>query len=290
MELSSWKRLYHAATTDFPVSVYYFKPLRVRPTHKEYSRHMEPEFMLIHRGCMELRTLENQWLLKPGDIAFINPYELHSFRSVDLDVVEVCVRFFPDFLQLPDHHYFQKNFMGPLMAGTLRLPTVITADHPAYDRIYGALSELHPMREGTVGYREQLLQSVMSVCTAIASSCSTAEFKEELSTTGIRACLEFIHKNYTKKLSLEQLAQHAGVHPNYLCAKFRAVKGQSVFSYICELRIDHAKRLLSTTQAPINEVARQSGFSDISAFRVKFKKICGMTPKEYQKTFSKQSD
>lgn len=289
MELSNWSRLYRAATADFPVSVYYFSPLRIRPSHKEYSRHMEPEFMLVHRGCLELRTPEKDWLLQPGDIAFINPYELHSFRSVDLDVVEVCVRFFPDFLQLPDHHYFQKNFLKPLMAGTLRLPTVITAGHPAYDQVYGALSVLHPMREGTDGYREQLLQSVMSVCTAIASSCTPTVTKEEPSKDGIRACLEFIHWNYTKKISLEQLAQHTGVHPNYLCAKFRAVKGQSVFSYICELRIDHAKRLLSTTQLPVSEVAQRSGFSDLSTFREKFKKICGMSPKDYRKTFFKHS-
>ena len=287
MECKDWKRLYRSATADFPVSVQYFKPLRVRPHHAGYSRHMEPEFMLVRNGCMELQTPENSWVLHSGDIVFINPNQLHSFRSVNMEVEELCVRFFPEFLQLAPQHYFQKNFLEPLMAGSLRFPTVIREDHPAYTQVYGALSALHPQREGTAGYREQILMTVMSVCCAIAPYCVAAQGEEALFEDAVETCVAYIHSHYVQKLRLEQLSQYVGVHPNYLCTLFRERVGRSVFTYIHDLRMERAKRLLSSTRLSVSEVARQCGYSDLGFFREKFKKANAMTPKEYHKTFYK---
>lgn len=286
-DLNSWNLQYHSSTADFPISVLYFKPLRILPSHSGYSRHIEPEFMLIHRGRVELRTPDNRWDLQAGDIVFIHPHELHSFRAVDMDVLELCVRFFPEFVQFPAHHYFQKNFLNPLMNGTLRMPTVIRKDHPAYERVYHALSQLHPSREETPGYQEELLMTVMSVCCIMAPYCTAIQAVGEFPKDAVAACVAYLHKNYTQKLSLDQLSRHLGVHPNYLCSRFREVVGKSIFTYIHDLRLENAKWLLSTTRLSVAEVAQRCGYNDLGFFREKFKKSLGMSPKEYHKAFYK---
>ena len=284
-EAKNWRRMYHRATADFPLSVFYFKPLQIRPDHIPYTRHDDIEFLLVHRGNMEMRTTDGQWLLRPGDIALLSPYVLHSFRSTGMDVEELTVKFSPVLIELPSQHFFQKNFLEPLRAGKLQFPSVIHPDHPAYAQVYAVLSALHPDREDTPGYREQLLAAVFTVCAAMAPYCTQQEDPRSSPNGSIDACVRFINQNYTRKLTLEELAQCAGLHPNYLCNRFREVMGLSVFAYIHQIRLENAKRLLSTTELPTAEIAQRCGFNSLSFFRKKFKDACGMTPKQYHKRF-----
>ena len=58
--------------------------------------------------------------------------------------------------------------------------------------------------------------------------------------------------------------------------------GTGIAEYIRQQRIDHAKKLLKTTDLPITEVAKQSGFLDYTYFYRVFKKVTGHSPKNYR--------
>lgn len=96
--------------------------------------------------------------------------------------------------------------------------------------------------------------------------------------------LEYLSVHYTEPLSLEVLAQKFGVNHSYLSRTFAAKLSCGYLDYLHQLRIEHARRLLSETQNKIYDIAFESGFSDQRSFNRVFKKWTGITPREYRQS------
>ncbi len=86
--------------------------------------------------------------------------------------------------------------------------------------------------------------------------------------------------------SVQEIALHLHVHPNYLSRLFTKEIGMSITDYAIMLRIEKAKRLFSTPGVKVFEVAEQVGYESVSHFNRIFKREVGMSPKEYQISLS----
>lgn len=75
--------------------------------------------------------------------------------------------------------------------------------------------------------------------------------------------------------------------PNNFSQQFKHQFGISPVKYLTSIRIERAKKLLVETQMPVNEVAAQSGFSDISSFQRNFKNSVSVTPTQYRAAHSR---
>lgn len=100
----------------------------------------------------------------------------------------------------------------------------------------------------------------------------------------IRKVLSFIEENYSdENLSLEKIAEHVAMHPNYLSQFFKKNKGESLSSYICRFRVQKAADLLLLNNfKKVYDVAVEVGFSDAHYFTICFKNLRGVTPSEYR--------
>jgi AraC family transcriptional regulator len=96
---------------------------------------------------------------------------------------------------------------------------------------------------------------------------------------------EIIHARFWENLTISSLGQSVGVHPVYLATEFRRAYRLTVGEQIRKLRIDFACHKLSTTAAPLVEIALESGFSSQSHFSTTFKRVTGMTATEYRASF-----
>ena len=83
-------------------------------------------------------------------------------------------------------------------------------------------------------------------------------------------------------LSLYSLDALNGMNPAYFGRIFRQTEGCSVSDYLNQVRLEQAKLLLRTTDAPVAEVAVQVGFSSSNYFYSIFKKNTGITPAVYR--------
>jgi AraC family transcriptional regulator len=95
--------------------------------------------------------------------------------------------------------------------------------------------------------------------------------------------LQFIRENLGSHLSLEQMAEVAGVSPNYFIALFRQSTGMTPHRYVLRQRVKYAQELMANSSLPLIEVARQSGFQDQSQFTTTFRRACGVTPGKYKR-------
>lgn len=98
---------------------------------------------------------------------------------------------------------------------------------------------------------------------------------------GMDIC-KYIENNYfDTELNLNSVSSYFSLSPSYLSKKFKDKYGKSVNDYIYEVRIGHAKKLLSDAHLKVSEVAQMTGFLDSSAFIRVFKKYVGTTPSRY---------
>ncbi|MHC1773680.1 MAG: DNA-binding response regulator [Flexilinea sp.] len=95
---------------------------------------------------------------------------------------------------------------------------------------------------------------------------------------------KFIEENFRdKNLSLITTASHVGISPNYLSSLLSKETGETFTEYINKIRIKEAMNLLKSSVESSAEISSEVGYNDPYYFSKIFKKIVGLTPREYKK-------
>lgn len=95
--------------------------------------------------------------------------------------------------------------------------------------------------------------------------------------------LSYVEENYDQDISLKTLAIHYNLSPTYLGQIFKSETGELFTDYLCNIRIENAKVLLTTTNLKSGDVARKVGFNNPNYFANVFKKMVGVYPTRYRK-------
>lgn len=98
----------------------------------------------------------------------------------------------------------------------------------------------------------------------------------------IKPVLSYILENLHEKLTLDQLAHRFYINKYYLCKLFKAVTGFSFNEYITYNRIILASELLRKN-LPVSQVSEMAGFQNYCHFITTFRKIAGISPKQFAK-------
>lgn len=249
------------------------------------SWHPDAEVISVRTGEGTLQVEGSTIPLTDGCIYFINPNEVHSLHTTGKVQTRTLV-FAKDAIQLPPTHFFQKEFVEPLWDGRLKLPRMLTPDHPAYETVYNQMEALKDSYMYAPHYKAGRLAIIVTICAAMLPYCTLDETVvgvPDTANAAVKSCLIYLHNHYRRKLTLEKIANHLNLNPNYLCTVFREYTGQTIFTHLTQIRIEHGARLLKTTDLPVSEVAALSGFRSDCLFYRKFKEIMGTTPIRYRK-------
>lgn len=95
--------------------------------------------------------------------------------------------------------------------------------------------------------------------------------------------LAAIHELPPGGISIEKLAQEAGLSPFHFSRLFRNTTGRAPYSYYDELRYQRATILLTTTELTMADIANQLGFSHPSQFTRAFQRRAGCSPSVYRR-------
>ena len=93
---------------------------------------------------------------------------------------------------------------------------------------------------------------------------------------------KYIEENYTKKISLDEIAEALHANRSYLSRLYKSKSGVNLFDDILSRRIELAKEYMRTTDRKVYEISQAVGFDDTGYFSKVFKKLVGMSPKEYR--------
>ena len=109
------------------------------------------------------------------------------------------------------------------------------------------------------------------------------DFSKSFTARHYKQVLDYITVNYGKNILLEDMAAEASLSPSHFARLFKQTIGQSPYQFLMSYRIEQAKRMLDNPNQLLVDIAIECGFSDQAHFSRVFKKIEGLTPKQYRK-------
>lgn len=96
---------------------------------------------------------------------------------------------------------------------------------------------------------------------------------------------QYIIKNYQNKIYLEEIASLVNLTPHSFCRYFKSRTTKAFSSYVNEVRVGNACKMLIEKRVTISQVSYNSGFNYLSNFNRQFRKIKGMTPSEFLRKY-----
>lgn len=229
-----------------------------------------------------------------GDLVFYGPNLPHAWShepvvgereessyNAGLSSYAVVVHFSADcfgesFFSIPEMNAIQgilkKSMRGIVVYGEARLRIVQwmtqLVDNPGSKRIILLLQILEELA-GTSEY-------------ALLSSAGYWDNLNDNDAVRMSGIYEYILKNFTKEIALEEIAQQAHISPSAFCRYFKARTKRTLKEFVNDLRINQACQLLEENQLSVTQICFEAGFNNISNFNRRFKEIKGITPQQYR--------
>ena len=95
----------------------------------------------------------------------------------------------------------------------------------------------------------------------------------------------FLDEHYKEKLSLESVASHFFIDKHYLARLFKEQYGVTLVTYLQQVRITHAKRMLRFSDKSIEEIGLECGIGELNYFSRVLKKLEGVSPSEFRRVW-----
>jgi AraC family transcriptional regulator len=93
---------------------------------------------------------------------------------------------------------------------------------------------------------------------------------------------DYVHANFTRRLTLASIGKAANAHPVHVAQTFRRFHQCTIGDYLRRLRIEFACQELAHGETSLSEIAAQAGFADQSHFNRTFKRMVGIAPSQYR--------
>ncbi len=237
----------------------------------EWKKHIHKafEFALVTNGNATAVVGGKDYSLCEGEGVVVLPYQPHSLKVEGKSRLFVVV-FSEEFVQ---------SFTS-LISGKEAKCASITLDETTKNFVFSTFRISEASEGDYVGVEKPDTFAVKSALYAVCSIFNgRAQFvKRSYDNTLVYSILNYIETNFTADVSLLSLAKTIGYDHRYLSRVFSSTFKMNFKTLVNQYRCDYAKRLISTTQLSLSEVAFSSGFQSIRSFNRAFKDIMGFEP------------
>ncbi|MNC09320.1 Arabinose operon regulatory protein [compost metagenome] len=254
-----------------------FEAYRFEGIMQKFPNHFHDYYVFgyIEQGKRYLQCNNEEYILSSGDVVIFNPHDPHACEAVDGRALDYrCINIQPEILRNYVLEITGLDYLPQFTQNVLCQSELALSLHDLHQRIIEGESDFQK-EELFLFFLEQLLREYSDVDTPSPSQELASE---------IRIICEYIEAHYAQSITLDQLSGLTGLSKYHLLRLFTRQKGISPYSYLETIRISQAKKLLEQGMFPL-EVALQTGFSDQSHFTNFFKKLIGLTPKQYMRIF-----
>ena len=246
-----------------------------RVTH-DYPRHMHEEYSIaaILQGTEITNCRSRNHTALPGDLLLINAEEVHSNRSVGSEYRSIKV----------GAATLQRlaRDLGNQPASAMPYFRELVVKDPL---LFRRLLNLHRKLEQNISALEQesaFLSAMDLLLRRIDKNyrARCAPTKTGSEDVYVRRVREYLRSHYAENVSLTQLTSLTNLSPCYLLRVFRNSAGFPPHEYQTQVRIAHARKLIRNG-TPLSQAALETGFFDQSHLSRNFKRIVGVTPRQY---------
>lgn len=262
----------------------------VTGTNEEVHTHDFIEIEYIYQGCGYQTINDSTYYVEKGDLLFLNFRDSHSINpSKNLGIIN-CL-FNPEFFSMELVN--SENALDILALTSFKdFDKSVEKTLPRIKFLGKELLELEALMDFMINEIDEKKPGYMTVLESYAKVLlikvfRTARMNGDLNVFSdfkkiAPGVIQYIEDNYSKKLSLTELAKQSFYNPAYFGTIFKECYGKSVIEFIHDKRIESAISFIKTTNDTIESICYQVGFNDKKQFFKLFKANTGMTPETYR--------
>ena len=267
-----WTRFFPADATSRP------DVLHARFVRHAYSRHTHDEYVvgIIEAGVQRLDLERGLHYSPAGSIVLINPGESHTGGP-----------------GVPDGYVYRTLYPSEslIRAAAAELGST-SAILPSFRKpvitdqyLYDVLFAFHRSLADPLSALEQEthLRHAISLLVRRYTEPGSSNWRLAGATPASRRARQYLDERYMRDVSLSELATACGCSPFHLARAFTAQFGLPPHAYLNNLRVKNAKRMIRAG-TPLADVAYAVGYCDQSHLNRRFKRIVGVTPRQYART------
>lgn len=249
------------------IHIYHHHTVRKSPAALPvgFNWHENIEILCIAEGSGHILCNATPYPVKKGDIFIVNAHELHgmtSANSMEYHCIIVNSEFLADNgISVTKVHFQNRIHDEALWAVYMEAVNEITSSN-AYSQL---------------GVRARILELFVLLMRNYLVDSATPD-SESNTVISIKKGVQFMNAEYARKLSLDEIADAAGLSKYHFSREFKKATGSTVTSYLNIVRCNHAKLLLASKEYSVHDVAIQCGFTNDSLFSKTFRSVMGYSP------------
>lgn len=237
-----------------------------RATCEPLHKHNYNEMIYIYEGEVVHNINNESYNLVPGSLVLLTPNDVHSFISVNtFSAVNIC--------------FTDRTNVSALSYQT---PVAFLNEQCRIE-----METLLYLAEQELNFNDPISDTIADHCIdwmlLLFQRNNTSQLRVD-SNWNMLICK--ITENYST-ITLEEAAGIIGVSVSHFCRSFKKDFSVTFHNYINEIRIQQAKKLLLYSEDSISLIAEKVGYQNDCRFYSNFKKVAGMTPKEYRESFKR---
>lgn len=248
--------------------------------------HERMEIWRVVEGQFEIVCDREAFTARQGHIVVFNPFEVHSCM-VPVDSIIDC--YIVDTGQLAGQRGDEvKQLLSQMCSGEIRFCHLIEDQ----SRLWPLLDEILMLREHTQEESVLSLSLLGLIYLVFARLCEQyifvrREHSRHPKNDELSIILNYIHSEYQKRLTLDDLSSRLCFTKAYFCRWFKSKIGESPIDYLNTVRVRRAYELLCNTELSVTEICYQTGFADVNCFNRQFKKRMSVAPSHVRRGHSK---
>ena len=229
------------------------------------------------RGSARQVLNGQQYEMLPGDIYLLNPTDFHSIETEGAVVYNIM---FSE--KLLDEDVLQKIL-------SIDKNIVFRLTEQEFRNTEFLISRMLYEFENEDSFSDSMIKNFLEcLFITILRKCNLPSGKESNSENdAIKRAILYLHSRFRENPTLEQVASVAGLNKNYFSGLFHHATGKTYKEYLNSLKIEHAKKLVLTSNIPVTEICFASGFNSLTNFLRTFKAVFKVSPAVMRKRSKK---
>ncbi|RUS47823.1 AraC family transcriptional regulator [Cohnella sp. AR92] len=248
--------------------------------------HAHLEFIYVVEGRARFTCNSQTYDAVPGDIFILNSADLHHGITLSERLFYYAVIVDPSLLHSRTVDAVEAKYIAPIASSRIRFENKISDDPLVRESLSSLIEEFFGK---AFGYELAVKSWIYRLLTALLRHHVAVQFSPEEYSSRLRKLeridpvLRHIEENYSRRLSVEELAAVARMSRYHFGRMFKELTDRSVTDYINFVRVNRCEYDLRHTDKTITEIALTHGFHDVYYFSRLFKSYKGVPPTALRK-------
>lgn len=230
------------------------------------------------------------YLLQPGDMAFINTREVHLIYGYP-GASYICLRFDPDILYTSAGSSFEYRYLRPLTDFEFKPKQHFTSQELLGSNLDAFVWSIYrEIMAKNFGYELAVRASLTNIYLWVLRQwkakgmiSETASGLNDRQILVLQKVFDFVEENFSHPITAQDAADVAEMTYSYFSRFFKRAVGKSFTDYLTHFRLLEAEKRLMQSEDSITDITADVGFTSSSYFIAQFKRAKGESPLQYRK-------